>query len=338
MRSTKYVVREADTLWDLAEKYLGDPLKWPVIYDHNNSPEVTALSGSRIVDPDLIFVGQVIYIPNDARTGGSTPATTPSRARPEPSSGRSPARRDVYAPAFKFTLPGDKIRIPLPPTSMAEVKLTGSITLQSNKPIDFLTFTNDSFQVAARNEAAFALQKLVAESKVTFNPSTGQVVYENGITIRSNSRYAPVVRVAPGVSMTTGMPVLKGSIKTPKLRGRINHYVYVTEDFGIEIEITNVRQPRQRPQPVARPEPVRQPAPQTTRQWEVLIGSALIGAAVALVVVTIVEDVVTLGTGLADDPASAAAAAAMLTRGWALVRSARMVPVLVTGAAPAYGR
>ncbi len=65
------------------------------------------------------------------------------------------------------------------------------------------------------------------------------------------------------------------------------------------------------------------------------MGGALIGAAIVLVVATIVEDIVTLGAGTADDPASAAAAAAMVARGWTMLRGAQMVPVVVRGAAPA---
>ncbi|MFL5899997.1 MAG: hypothetical protein ACJ75S_02185 [Solirubrobacterales bacterium] len=45
------------------------------------------------------------------------------------------------------------------------------------------------------------------------------------------------------------------------------------------------------------------------------IKAAMIGAAIAIVVATIIEDIATLGAGILDDPASFAAA-------WALVRAA----------------
>ena len=47
-----HVVIEGDTLWDLAAKYLGDPLLWPQVYEQN----------AYIEDPNLIYPGDPILL------------------------------------------------------------------------------------------------------------------------------------------------------------------------------------------------------------------------------------------------------------------------------------
>ena len=49
----------------------------------------------------------------------------------------------------------------------------------------------------------------------------------------------------------------------------------------------------------------------------------MVGAAI-IVTATVVEDIVTLGIGIADDPASFAAAAAMTQRGLVLLKGAQV--------------
>ena len=75
MLGTKYVVKQDDTLWDLSNKFLGDPTKWPLIYKHNNTSSVVKLTGSSIPEQDIIHVGQVLYIPEK----NAKPTTIPGK-------------------------------------------------------------------------------------------------------------------------------------------------------------------------------------------------------------------------------------------------------------------
>ncbi len=52
--ASDYIVVAGDSLWKIAAKYLGDGTKWADIY---------ALNSSAIVDPNLIYVGQVLKLP-----------------------------------------------------------------------------------------------------------------------------------------------------------------------------------------------------------------------------------------------------------------------------------
>ncbi|MHA6510699.1 hypothetical protein [Tessaracoccus sp. Y1736] len=77
-------VEEGDTLWDLAEEHLGDPGRWPELYDANKGhPQPT---GHVLQDPDQIDVGWTLTLPGQpARAAAAEPPletepeTTPRR-------------------------------------------------------------------------------------------------------------------------------------------------------------------------------------------------------------------------------------------------------------------
>lgn len=60
-----HTVRPGDTLWDLAQLYLGDPFRWPEIYRRNTAT---------VQDPDLIYPDQVLIISGDIAPTPGTPA------------------------------------------------------------------------------------------------------------------------------------------------------------------------------------------------------------------------------------------------------------------------
>ena len=67
----EYVVQAGDTLWSIAQRFYGNPLMWSHIYYANQS---------QIHDPNLIYQGQKLAIPqagttSATRTGASAPRT-----------------------------------------------------------------------------------------------------------------------------------------------------------------------------------------------------------------------------------------------------------------------
>jgi len=69
----RHTVAAGDTLWDLAGTYYKDHYKWRRIAEKNPAPAVN--------DPDLIYPGQVIVIPDaDSVQAEQTPAPPPAQA------------------------------------------------------------------------------------------------------------------------------------------------------------------------------------------------------------------------------------------------------------------
>ena len=59
-----YQVVEGDNLWDIAERHLGDPFRWPEIFESSN--DLTQTFGRTISDPNLIWPDSVVLLPGDA--------------------------------------------------------------------------------------------------------------------------------------------------------------------------------------------------------------------------------------------------------------------------------
>ncbi|MGV3524922.1 MAG: LysM peptidoglycan-binding domain-containing protein [Candidatus Sericytochromatia bacterium] len=75
---SEYKVRKGDTLWDIAKVKMGDANKWP---------ELFALNKNQIRNPNLIFPGQVLAVPQQvqvAPTVPSQPVSSPVDSSPPP--------------------------------------------------------------------------------------------------------------------------------------------------------------------------------------------------------------------------------------------------------------
>jgi hypothetical protein len=85
-----YEVQRRDTLWDIAERHLGDPFRWQEIFRLNQG-EVQP-DGRCLTDPDLIYAGWRLELPDDASgLASSAPAQRPaSPVPPVPSVPQAP--------------------------------------------------------------------------------------------------------------------------------------------------------------------------------------------------------------------------------------------------------
>ena len=91
-----HTVKKGDTLWDLAQQYLGDPFKWPEIYRRNTAT---------VQDPNLIYPGQVLVITGEVSASAGTPADTGAVSMPTaPVAGGVPAP-SAGAPEQNYAAP-----------------------------------------------------------------------------------------------------------------------------------------------------------------------------------------------------------------------------------------
>ena len=74
-----YTVQPRDTLWDIAEKHLSDPMRWGEIWNLNRDHQ--QVDGRTFTNPDLICPGWKLTLPADAvGLDAPTPVATPAVA------------------------------------------------------------------------------------------------------------------------------------------------------------------------------------------------------------------------------------------------------------------
>ena len=97
-----YEVQRRDTLWDIAERHLGDPFRWQEIFQLNEGRPQP--DGRCLTDPDLIVSGWQLRLPADA--AGLAPAPGPggaSTTAPAPPATPDPVTTPVAVPASPAT-------------------------------------------------------------------------------------------------------------------------------------------------------------------------------------------------------------------------------------------
>ncbi|NAZ83713.1 hypothetical protein GTR02_18020, partial [Kineococcus sp. R8] len=99
--------RHHDCLWDIAERTLGDPLRYAEIFELNK--DRVQPDGSRLVDADLIRPGWTLLLPADAAGAGPQVLTLPA-----PPPAPAPAASSAVGPAAAPSPSGTAVGAPAP--------------------------------------------------------------------------------------------------------------------------------------------------------------------------------------------------------------------------------
>jgi len=101
----EYVIKQGDTLWDIAQTYLKDPFLWPFIWKANQT----------IMNPDLIYPGSKLAIPNLG------PVERAMAAVSQPAPEKKIVEKETVAPAGeKEKAPATETAAPPPPAAQEE--------------------------------------------------------------------------------------------------------------------------------------------------------------------------------------------------------------------------
>ncbi|WP_337270086.1 LysM peptidoglycan-binding domain-containing protein [Oryzifoliimicrobium ureilyticus] len=358
MAQPRHTVVSGDTLWDISKAYLGNANEWPRIWRYNNRRDVIAVTGREIKNPDLIYPGQVILIPVTQGIGAhravspnkstaphrpphhetapgkqqaSTPSPQPMRTNePQTAPADGPLSRQlphVKSPVvFKYKL--DDIKFPpiAQPGVIIEMKMTGSVLLSTKENYPAIYVTQREVEVAVTQAANNSFNQLVSKTNMIYEPGQNKLTLRSMLVSQSKNPNLPTFAVGTQVDSHSPMPKLRFEIKLPKLEGTIGNFLYLAEDVAYVIELT--------PQPTGPRGPSAQPVRNEGTNWQKVIGTGLIVVAGAIVVGTLIEDL--SGVGIADDPASFAAAGASYARGISMLRGlsgARMAGTVLPRAA-----
>lgn len=92
----EYRVRRGDCLWDIAWNELGEPERWPEIFEASRT--VRQPGGGRLTDPDLIVTGWVLHIPEQPELSTDLGAASNDDPVSESHSVVTPFRNGFHSP------------------------------------------------------------------------------------------------------------------------------------------------------------------------------------------------------------------------------------------------
>lgn len=288
-----YVVKPGDTLWGISKSFYGAGRYWPAIAAENSAAVKSKgnfiLAGVGLKIPKISIPAGVCEI--DAFKKTTKPEKTASKVA-----------KPVMFPTFLYDLSKSKSVKSTYKTPGATVMITttlkGELKIQKEGKLP-ANFNLRSHQI----EIAKGIGPFTNSIKITGLKPTAIAV---GSSV-SGTKWKS------GFSLTS-----KGTIKvslTPKAVKFKQKGVVYEGNVGIEVEIQVI------------PDPVKVPVPVYEQVWEWLkdggtkvVGVTLLGTAAIIVVGTVIEDVITAGAGVLDDPVSFATAAAMARQGLVMIK------------------
>jgi DNA-binding SARP family transcriptional activator/LysM repeat protein len=169
---TTYVVQRGDTLWSIAQKQLGDPLRWSEIYQLNEGRPQPG--GATLNDPHWIDPGWTLLLPVTGPSAApATPAPTPpASTAPTTTSSASPAQASTTAPSTTTPAPTTTTTSP-PTTARPATRDSGTVshrTVSSSHPVRLPSGSEVAASFAAGVLATVAIGRLRRRHAYRYRP------------------------------------------------------------------------------------------------------------------------------------------------------------------------
>ncbi len=154
---TDYVVQKDDWLSKLADKFLGDIFAWPAIWEATNAKAETDSSYAHIDNPNIIEVGQKLYIPTTEEAAALL-------------AGQTPAAGELGSPENPIQV------LFVPSVDAGEIVSGGEVMADALKQATGLTF-----EVSVPTSYAATIEAMCAspENTMGFIPALGYVLANN---------------------------------------------------------------------------------------------------------------------------------------------------------------
>lgn len=306
----EYTVRQGDTLWAIAERFLGSPFEWPRLWRYNNRGEVIARTGQGIPDPNLIYPGQKLMVPSQGDViEKKSLLDFDSQQSVENLRNGSISKPFIIA----YDLGDIKKISQKAPGYTITLKLAGKVVLSSKKkyPV-YASYSNKGVELSVTNAANSALEGLLGDTSAQFDWKSKKISIKSSLISKSM-----VGNTLPesysGVEVSTGGKLkYLYTIKLPELKGEISEYLYCANDvsFIMEVELDNIHGGK------TDLDQFHITSSESSGYYQskgLAVGMFI--TAGSIVIGTIIEDFLTLGVGIADDAACFVAAGALFYRG-----------------------
>ncbi len=251
----QHTVNRGDSLWRLAVRFQGSGTQWPKLVAHHNNEVARRGPHSGLLpikDPNLIFIGQTLFLP-------------PKAKRIEPGTGKKseancPAKNCDLAINYGIGIDTHTCRWSYEfPEAVIAAELTGNITIEmvsDNRHRHNLeiALSRDSVEVKAKLKKLYdpVLCKLLAEPSVKFEG--GKLKLNSPIAAQAN--LGPyTIEVQPGATPMQ----MSFSIEPPKINATMKNdgfdYKY-SADIKYKVDVTKL----------PKNEPVQEPVAETAKE------------------------------------------------------------------------
>ena len=212
--------------------------------------------------------------------------------------------------SFSYKLDDIKSPIVKLPNATIEIKMQGSISLSSieSYPVNYVV-NNKQLETKVTSAANKAFTSLITETKLAFDQKTTNLTLGIKIISQSTTPTPPSTAVGIELNSNSPLPKLKYEIQYPTLKGKINEFSFIANKIIFTLEVTFTSD-----QEIGKDIKNKPFQPSSSDSWDKIFAIGLYTAAATIIVGTIIEDYLTLGAGVADDPASFAIAVGLSTR------------------------